>query len=159
MQTELLRKLKKETAYQKDGSGIVQLDVKECGSVAYNMWKAECKASFLSVKLMPYYYGGVESDEAKKRLLIPEKDYGVVYDAVESVFGGPNHTQRPGPAEGRRFAPRRGPPKAAKAPATQVFEAMELVCRTAKVEGGTAIVYVAVMYENCVVTLLLKRAI
>ena len=105
------------------------------------MWKAECKASFLSVKLMPYYYGGVESDEAKKRLLIPEKDYGVVYDAVESVFG---HIALQREAKGQ--VPR-------------AFEAMELVCRTANVEGGTAIVYVAVMYENCVVTLLLKRAI
>ena len=134
-------KLKKETAYQKDGSGIVQLDIKECGSVAYTMWKAECKAPFLSVKLMPYYYGGVESDEAKKRLLIPQKDYGVVYDAVESAFFGAGTSAR------------------GQVPRDVAFEAMELVCRSADVEKGTAIVYVAVMYENCTVTLLLKRAI
>jgi hypothetical protein len=150
MQTELMRKLKKETAYQKDNSGIVQLDVKECGSVAYSMWKAECKAPFLSVKLMPYYYGGVESEEAKKRLLIPQKDYGVVYDAVESAFLGPNHIALQREAKGQALH---------QVPRDVAFEAMELVCRSADVEKGTAIVYVAVMYENCAVTLLLKRAI
>jgi len=82
----------------------------------------------LKIKLVPYYGEGPR--------VVKEKDYGPVSDAVDAVLGPPPILL------GRDAA----------------FEAFERIRREAPIPRGTAIVSLAVVYDNCVIGLLLTRA-
>ena len=80
LSAQLVKKLKNQTGFKKvKGDDILLLEIKY-GSAAYNTWKNKCPPS-LKLRLVPYY--------GKGEGLVPENEYGPVFDNVERVFLGP----------------------------------------------------------------------
>jgi hypothetical protein len=136
--TPLLCKLKKQTGFKKiKGDDVIVLEV-PFGSVAFRTFKDMCPAQTLKVRLAPCY--GPRA--------IPEEAYGPVYDAIESaVVRGPGHIPRDG----------------ARLSCAVLYKVMDRIHRgyrlppIAAIAPNTPLVRLLVHFDNCLVSILLKK--